>query len=126
MDAVFIPEKRLNMIEVDLAIRWIGCIHEARTVALRAVAGQSELAHKQYRTACVPYGKIETLLFILEDAQIGDLGRHPFGFIGGILLLDAQEHHQSMWDVGFVLGCLDRDARPGPVSYTHLTLPTKA
>ena len=26
MDAVFIPEKRLNMIEVDLAIRWIGCI----------------------------------------------------------------------------------------------------
>jgi hypothetical protein len=54
---------------------------------------QCELTYQQDLTAYIFDRQVHHTLFIVENAQVGDLGTQPFNIFSGIGIFNAQQDH---------------------------------
>jgi hypothetical protein len=74
-------------------------MRERRSVSLRRVGDQRELADDESLAAGVQERAVELARLVLEDAQAGDLPRKPFRLLGRIAFCDAEEDEQTCADL---------------------------
>ncbi len=78
-----------------LGLRWRCGGGEARTVALRRVGQERELADDERSAAGVEQGAVEPALAIGEDPQPRDLPRQPGGGVGVVVGGDAEQDAEA-------------------------------
>jgi hypothetical protein len=104
-------ERRAERLEDGLRLLGASGVGEARTVSLRRIGNQRELADDEGGSPCVEERPVEPPLLVFEDAQTRDLARQALGCGDVVANRDAEQDAEAGADLPDRLGT-DRDAGP--------------